>query len=181
MIHKALSVLFLSAVWINSAAASDASAKDDAVYAAITGLYSSAKIGSYRFAQMGVQAAAGYYFHRQMSAELLFATGLTEDTKKTLTAELDYVLGIKMRFESPEQHNTKAFMSLGYASTAISMKKGDSAFPGDGSFESPLVGIGFEVVPNSLGGISYIAEYTHYYLKDDVSIGGANLGVKYAF
>lgn len=153
----------------------------DNFYGELGGLYHSIEIDGLRFSQPAVQVRAGYYFQPQLGIEIHGAKGGGEDVKKGLTTELDYLAGVDFRFESPEVNLFKAYITLGYARTVMSMSQATSSYPGDGSFDSPNAGIGAEVATGWNRNLFIYGKYTHFFHDDGVDMGGFSVGTKYDF
>lgn len=151
------------------------------LYAELGTTYNFTKIDNLNFSQIALETRIGYYFIPQIGAEFHVAKGLTDDTKKGLTTELDYNTGIGVRFESPVINQARVFITLGYSQTVLSMTKQTSSFPGDGTFNSPSAGIGGEIITGKIKNLSIYGKYTHLFDQDGVRISSIGLGAKYDF
>lgn len=151
------------------------------VYGELGTAYNIVKVDDLSFSHIAVETRVGFYVVPQIGLELHAAKGVTDDSQKGLTTELDYNTGIGIRFESPTVDDARAFITLGYSQTALSMTKQTSNFPGDGTFNSPSAGIGGEIVTGSAKNVSIYGKYTHFYDDDGVRIGSISLGAKYDF
>lgn len=158
-----------------------ADVSDRKFYAEASALYQSIEIDGLRFSHPAAQVRAGMYFQPQLGIEVHAATGVSDEEKKGLTTDLNYLAGVDVRFESPEVNFTRLYITLGYARTDITMHKKTSDYPGDGAFDSPSAGIGAEATSAWNPDLYVFAKYTHYFHDDDVEMGGMTAGVKYAF
>lgn len=135
---------------------------------------------SAEFQPLGLSGRFGGYLEKGVGIELYGMTG-TEDDDLDIDLSLSYMLGLAARFESPESEGGKIYILLGYGITELDMDRSGSGEPGKATFHGFSYGAGAEFRLGRSENWFMNIQGVRYYSRDDISIDGASLGLRFKF
>lgn len=141
------------------------------------------KIADERFHLGVAELRAGAYLHNLIAIEFMGSIGAMDDTAVGLEQTLKSGYGVGLRFESPSQDGTKAFIVLGYSSHSLELTRESSgATLADERFEGFAYGVGLEQrLSGDDGGFFMNIRGQRHYSSGEIDIDSVGVALRYVF
>lgn len=123
----------------------------------------------------------GLWLREGIGLEAMLGAALSDDSSGSLTVDVPNLLALSIRFQSPEDMHTKAYILLGYARYELDGSLADASFPGSETFAGPAVAVGFLRRTPLAENISAYFEFSSYLANEEIDFGAVTLGLRYGY
>lgn len=148
-------------------------------YLSIKAQQHSMRIGDTRFTLPAASLTGGFWFRQGIGLELEFSRSLTDEQRNGIETELDHMLSLGLRLESPPNDDLAVYFVFALSAAEVASRFTEIETRSLGSsLDGYGVTFGF-VWQSAVPGLALDLGATHNRLDDDIGVNTLHIGLRY--
>lgn len=128
-----------------------------------------------------VKLHAGHWIRPGIGLEIHAGGGAGSYNSEGLEIGVDNYVGALVRWQSTSSRIARAYILTGYGQLELDGEVDNTGFPGNETFDGPVLGIGLMFAWNKTTPWSAGLGYSHYFLEDDMTTESIDATIQYEF